>query len=218
MKGLLIKDLRILMNQTRFFLIVFGIGLMFLFTNDTPEGAMGYVTILSAMLVLTTMSYDEFEKGMSFIMTLPISRATYVWEKYILGVLIGTVMSIITALVAFFVFQIRAIPYPTSLYLHCGLLFGVISLLFLAVMIPVQIKFGAEKGKYAKLVVMVVATGVAFSVVKMLEILGIDVVGAIETLLNTSLVLGFCVITAFSMILYLVSAVISLKIMKKKEF
>ena len=218
MKGLLIKDFCILKNQIRFFVIVFGMGLVFLFTNESPEAAMGYITVLASMLVLTTMSYDEFEKGMSFLMTLPVSKAVYVWEKYVLGIIIGTGMSFLTALVAFFVFKIRAISYPTSLYLHSGFLIWGISYLFLAIMIPVQLKFRSEKGRYAKLVVIVVASGVSFLVVKALSLLGIDVIAALKTLLNTSMWLGFAAITTFCMVLYVVSAFISLGIMKKKEF
>ena len=218
MKGLLIKDLRILLTQKRFFLIIFGFGVMFLFSNDTPESAMGYVTILSSMLVLTTMSYDEFEKGMSFIMALPITKATYVWEKYLLGVILEVVMSIFTTLCAILVFQIRGILYPMDLFLHSELLFIGISFLFLAVMIPVQLKFGSENGKYVKMVAIFVAAAVAVGVVKLLSIMGIDVMGVLETLLNTSILLGFGVIMAFCVTLYLVSAVISLQIMKKKEF
>ena len=85
-------------------------------------------------------------------------------------------------------------------------------------MIPVQLKFGSEKGRYAKLVVIVVASGVSFLVVKALSLLGIDVIAALKTLLNTSMWLGFAAITTFCMVLYVVSAFISLGIMKKKEF
>ena len=218
MKGLLIKDLRLLLNQKKFYVLVFVIGFILFLNNDTPEAAMGYITIISSMLVITTMSYDEFENGLSFLMTLPITRVSYVWSKYILGVGLSAVMSVLTTLCAIFVFKMRGIPYPLPSFLHSGLLFFGVALLFLGVMIPVQLKFGAEKGRYAKIVVVFVAMGIAAGIVKLLQMLGIDVFLGLENILNASIFLGFAVITAFSMILYLVSAVISLRIMKKKEF
>lgn len=218
MKGLLIKDIRLLLNQKKFFTLVFVIGLIFFLNNDTPEGAMGYITIISSMLVITTMSYDEFDNGLSFLMTLPITKASYVWSKYILGVGLCSVMSFLVTLVAIFVFKMRGIPYPLPSFFHSGLLFFGVALLFLAVMIPVQVKFGAEKGRYAKLVIVFAAIGACVGIIKLLQILGIDVMLALENLLNTSILLGFAVITAFCVALYLVSALISLRIMGNKEF
>jgi len=218
MKGLLIKDLRLLLNQKKFFVLVFVIGFLFFLNNDTPEAAMGYITIISSMLVITTMSYDEFDNGLSFLMTLPITKSSYIWSKYILGVILSAAMSLFTALVAIFMFKMRGIPYPLPSFFHSGLLFFGMALLFLSIMIPVQAKFGAEKGRYAKLVIIFVAIGVGAGIVKVLQILGLDVMLGLENLLNTSILLGFGVIMTFCVTLYLVSALISLQIMKKKEF
>ena len=217
MKGLLIKDIRLLMNQKKFFLIVMLCGFMFLFSNDTPEGAMGYITILSSMLVLTSMSYDEFEKGMSFLMTLPITKVTYVWEKYVLGGIIGTVMSIFTTVVAMVVFQAREISYPIDMFIYSGILFWGLSFLFLGIMIPVQLKFGSEKGKFAKMIAMVVVAFVAFGIVKLLELVGVDVIGMMESLMNSSIILGFGIICLVCITFYVFSGVVSCRILSKKE-
>ncbi len=218
MRGLLIKDFRLLMNQKKFLLVVLGFGFLFLFSNDTPEGAMGYITILSSMLVLTTMSYDEFERGMSFLMTLPITKATYVWEKYVLGVCISVIMSFVSTLVAMIVFQVREISYPMFSFIYSGILFLGLSLLFLTVMIPVQVKFGSEKGKFVKMIAMFVTIFAAYGIVKVLTMIGFDVIGVLEHLLNTSALLGFTVIMAFFIVIYILSGFVSYRILNKKEF
>lgn len=218
MKGLLIKDLRTLMAQKRFFVIIIVFGLLFLLNSDTPEGAMAYITIISSMLVITTMSYDEFEKGMSYIMTLPITPSMYVWGKYLLGIVLCFVMSGLTALFAIFVYKMRGIPHSTVSFFHSELAIFGFALLFLAVMIPVQLKFGVEKGNYVKFIAMGAVIGACAGTIKLLSMVGIDVMGMLERLLNISVFLGFAAVVAFCVILYLVSALISLRIMGNKEF
>ena len=39
------------------------------------------------IVVLGTLSYDEFDRGYSFLFTLPVSKRGYVKEKYVLGLL-----------------------------------------------------------------------------------------------------------------------------------
>ncbi len=217
MRGLLIKDFRLLTNQKKFLLVVLGFGFFFLFSNDTPEGAMGYITILSAMLVLTTMSYDEFERGMSFLMTLPITKATYVWEKYVLGVCISASMSLVSTLVSMLVFQVRKIPYPMFSFIYSGILFFGLSLLFLAVMIPVQMKFGSEKGKFVKMIAMIIVVLCGFSIVKLLELVGVDVIEMLASLMSSSVVLGFSIICLVCVAFYILSGFVSHRILEKKE-
>lgn len=217
MRGLLIKDIRLLMNQKKFLLIVMGFGFLFLFSNDTPEGAMGYITILSSMLVLTTMSYDEFERGMSFLMTLPITKATYVWEKYVLGVCISVIMSLVSTIVSMIVFQVREMSYPMFSFIYSGILFLGLSLLFLTVMIPVQMKFGSEKGKFVKMIAMIVVVLFVFGIVKVLELAGIDVVEMLASLMSSSIVLGFSLICLVCIAFYVLSGFVSHRILSKKE-
>ena len=53
-----------------------------------------YAAILFTILAISTLSYDEYENGMSFLFTLPFSRNTYVVEKYLFGML-GTVLIVL---------------------------------------------------------------------------------------------------------------------------
>ena len=50
--------------------------------------SLSYMMVVSASLVYATISYDYFEKGMSFLFTLPVSKKSYVLEKYLLTVLV----------------------------------------------------------------------------------------------------------------------------------
>ena len=82
MKGLLIKDFKLLKNQKQFFLIIGLITFMFLVTNDSPYFTITYATMMFSMFTMSTISYDEYDNGAAYLFSLPISRKGYVAEKY----------------------------------------------------------------------------------------------------------------------------------------
>lgn len=41
------------------------------------------MTMFRAMIAVGTLSYDETDNGLAFLMTLPVDRKTYVREKYL---------------------------------------------------------------------------------------------------------------------------------------
>ncbi len=161
MKGLLIKDFKLMKNQKQFFLVLIFIGLVFLMTQNSPYMAIGYATVMVSMFTITTLSYDEIDNGNAYLFTLPFDRKEYVREKYMFGLmtcLAGLIVSVnLGVAVSFVKRQVLAMPMEfewTSI--------GVISLVaitmciyFLAVAIPVEIKLGVEKGRMGFLLIMV---------------------------------------------------------------
>jgi len=73
MKGLLIKDFRLLKGQVYFLLIVTGCVIVFMINGSEAFGV-AYVCSMVALLSLTTVSYDEYENGCAFLFTLPITK------------------------------------------------------------------------------------------------------------------------------------------------
>ncbi|MBR5794701.1 MAG: ABC-2 transporter permease [Erysipelotrichaceae bacterium] len=87
MKGLLVKDLRLLLSQSRFYIIL----LIVLFVSGTSTQATfvsGYIAVVFPMFAVSTISYDEYDNGNAFLFTLPFSRKEYVLAKYIFGLLL----------------------------------------------------------------------------------------------------------------------------------
>ncbi len=84
MKGLLIKDCQLLKKRGIFLL---PLALLFA-TTGRSEVAVGLTSLIMGAFSITTISYDEYEKGMPFIVTLPVRRRDYVREKYIFGFII----------------------------------------------------------------------------------------------------------------------------------
>ena len=83
MKGLMIKDLRLLFNQKKTWIMYV---LLCVMMGFSMQGAfmVGYTVMLCGALGISTISYDQAENGMPFLFTLPIDRQGYVREKYLL--------------------------------------------------------------------------------------------------------------------------------------
>ena len=81
MKGLLIKDLKLLKGQKNFFVVLIVIAIVLSVSMSSPSFVIGYMTFIGAVFTLSTISYDEFDNGNAFLFTLPFSRMDYVIEK-----------------------------------------------------------------------------------------------------------------------------------------
>ena len=89
MKGMLIKDFRLLKNQGKTLILMLLAVAVFmnLITDVGPSFVVGYITIIFSLFTVSTISYDEFDNCYLFLMTLPVSRKNYVNEKYLFALL-----------------------------------------------------------------------------------------------------------------------------------
>lgn len=107
MRGLLIKDLRLMLGQKRFFILFVFIAVMLNFNSDSGSAfVIGYMTFVCSVFVLSTISYDEDQNGYSFLMTLPVLRKTYAREKYVFGLLMSS-SAWVTAVIIAAVFNLN---------------------------------------------------------------------------------------------------------------
>lgn len=219
MKGLLIKDMRILMRQKSTFLIIILLGI-FLGTNGGNIGfSMGYMMMVSATLAVSTISYDYFEKGMSFLFTLPVTRKMYVAEKYVLSLLIGLAIAVLGCVLNVLGGFISA-QAPWGEFAATVVVSLAAMLLLLALYIPVYINCGPEKSRVAILIVIGVVAAVgyllyaAFNVPAVQEVL-YPVLAAIEKMTAVQLVgIG----AGIWVVLMIISVIASVRILEKKEF
>ena len=87
MKGLIIKDFKLLMMQKSFFVTLTIVAIFFGITTDSIF-VIGFLTMICSMFALSTISYDEFDNGNAFLFSLPITRKGYVIEKYIFAIML----------------------------------------------------------------------------------------------------------------------------------
>ncbi|WP_296880074.1 ABC-2 transporter permease [Thomasclavelia sp.] len=153
MKGLLIKDFKLMLKQKNYFIIIILIAIALAGAFDyNPFFIMGYLVFIAALFSISTISYDEFDNGNAFLFTLPFKRNNYVSEKYYFGIIMGLAAWLISLLVIT-VFQLYNGSYIglNTLILPALMLIPVM-LTILSIMIPIHLKFGNEKGRIVNIV------------------------------------------------------------------
>ncbi|MCM1090641.1 MAG: ABC-2 transporter permease [Butyrivibrio sp.] len=218
MKGLLIKDLMLLTRQ-RATLVLVVFFAVFMFENGTfpLSGAIAYFVGFFTILAINSTSYDEFDNGYAFLFTLPVTIKTYVLEKYLYALLAAFCSAFVS--VGYVFIRGNMSGGEGFIGFACG--FTAMILLVVAVMLPLQFKFGMERSRMMMILVGGLVGGLgAFSVLS----LGTNgrlqaVKGALRTVGQqlsgiTWAILGVC----FVILVYLASIMLSIRIMKKKDF
>lgn len=162
MKGLLRKDLYLLMKQFRFFLIGFAVLFPFLGVYTGNTFMLIYPAILVPMLSVSLLSMDEKSGWEQLSLTLPVSRAALVSARYLLLLLLTGIVILIQLLA---VLLIRLTGSPVDLDVPSLLLQdGVTSLISTSLMLPFLFRLGMEKGRVAYILAIVLVTAGAVAV------------------------------------------------------
>lgn len=215
MKGLLIKDLLLLKNQQRFFLLFFLMSAGMLLADFNSVFVINYVTMIFSLFTLSSISYDEFDNGYAFLFTLPITRNQYAAEKYVFGLVTGGFAWIMVTIFAVIMNFVRGRAGTVEL-VGTAFLYLFISLLFLAVVVPVQLKFGAEKGRIVLICIIGAIFAAGFVMIRAAKTLQLDFLSIAAASISSGLVVAAVPLICLAAVF--VSYLISVKIMKKKQF
>lgn len=90
--------------------------------------------------------------------------------------------------------------------------------LMLSFTLPVEIKFGPEKGRLVLVAVYVIFLFVSLFGQKYMELMGFDVTGVVEHFQNIPQAMIILILLGGSAVVFLLSLVISVKIIVKREF
>lgn len=217
MKGLLIKDFSLMKGQTRFFIIIVVIAIAIGAFYNNLSFMIGYLPFVISLFTLPTISYDEFDNGNAFLFTLPINRKIYIYEKYCLVFLLGGSSLVLATLLAI-IFGIARNIASIPEILITAITILPIMLIIQSVMIPIQLKFGAEKGR----IVIIGVSGFLFIlgivIIKATKHLGLDIRTYIDNLPMLSMTWFIVSSIAFAILMLFISMKISIAIMNKKEF
>ena len=87
MKGLLIKDLRLVLKRKNSLLVFLPVCAMIAFSTGNGGFAIGYTAFLLGVMGLSTLAFDERGNGFPFLFSLPVDTKTYVNEKFLFCIL-----------------------------------------------------------------------------------------------------------------------------------
>lgn len=221
MKGLLVKDFQILRNQSRIVLILAIMSVFLGFSSEESTFIISYCTFCLSALVTTTVSYDDLDNGYSFLFTLPITRKMYVLEKYLLACIICSVAACFSAVLSIAIAALKGQAFSVTDNLLMAVIVALLCLTMVSVMLPLQMKFGAEKsrviifGLVGGVLVVGCALGFLFE-----RLLG-------SAMINGEVLIGFLdrqgagMLTAILLLVALViigiTMGISIRVMEKKE-
>lgn len=217
MKALFIQDIRYMLTQKSFLFLIVFIGIVLSLTqNDNYIFVIGYLGFMGMITGMMSLTMDDQSHGLAFLFSLPIDRRVYVREKYIFIVLMGISFSIFaTALCLLFrMFADYKAPLDEILATSLGTLF--VMLLFVCFMLPLQLKFGAERARLASFI----AIGLFFAavIVAGLVVNFADALPFIQAFLSMSPVALAGIGAAFLIVCLRISYSASLRVILHREF
>lgn len=218
MKGLLIKDWKLLKGQKQFLLVLCVFLVIFGMTSRNLGFLVCYMTIMAALFSISTISYDEYNHGMGYLLTLPVSRREYVKEKYVFSLIASVsvaALSLVVTLAAGMLRHTEAATEELVVSAGAGVLAGVV---MLGIMLPVQLKFGAEK---SRLIGAAFGAGIfacIYGVIWITKKLGGDGEELFAKLSSLSAGAVAAIAIVLGVVILAVSMMASIRIMEKKEY
>ena len=235
MKGLLKKDgYYILDLKPQLIILIICVVASLFMARITPNFSMGfingYIIILFSMLTVSTIAYDEENNGISYLLTMAISRKTYVNSKYMLALLLSVGIGVFVAILSAAVQIISGNgPYPfgenneiSNLeFFKTIILLEIFSssiiLILNGISLPAYLKYGSKKG----IVVTAISLLIIAAIIVFVSFVMIDTQGPdqfISNMAKGSIVNTSILAVIVSVILFIISYGLSQKIMRAKEF
>lgn len=218
MKALLIKDLKLMKSQKTFLAVIVVLCVWFMAADRSTSFTIVYGAAMVSLFVVSTVSYDEYDNGMAFLFTFPISRRMYVLEKYVFGLLMLAGECVAMNILVFSINTIRHRTYQLQ-DMFLALFAPIITMaLVLSVSLPVQLKFGAEKSRMALLAGVACMGILGYGLQKVVKICAFDFSGITQRVQQATAVEAAVCICVLSAAMLGISYGISVVVMKGKQF
>jgi hypothetical protein len=206
MKGLILKDLLNLKSTFK----MLGVMIFVFAVIYIPQGngfVFGMIILMFAMMVVTTISYDDLAKWDAYALTMPVTRKEMVLSKYLVMALLNTLGVVLALIVGVVGSVIMGQSFSTEVLVTIGVLY-LIAFSFGSLMVPLIYRFGTEKARIMMFLCALIPTGLIllFTQIK------IPLPEATNPLIYLFLLLGFTVIMVSG------SYLISLRVYSNKEF
>ncbi len=208
MTGLILKDFMV-MKKTLFIYAVIGIIYGYMDLTQERHGVMfAMLLICSAMVPVSSISYDERCKWDKLANTTPISRSGIIIAKYMFAL-------ILTAISSVFIFCIYLLDKEMTVIDNISLVvvMALIAMLYQAVLLPIIIKFGSEKGRMFMMIALFLPIILGVAVVKLVP----GLTGMLERFVNRNEHMLPLIMTGTVLIVYALSMILSINIYKNKD-
>ena len=208
MIGLIYKDLMVMRKTLALYMVIFVVYGYMGIAYDQGGLLIAMVLVMSSILPVSSIAYDERCKWDKIANTAPLSRKEIVMAKYLFAILL-TVFSVAVCFVIY-LFDSR-MPMTEKLIMCYMLTMG--GMLYQALLLPVNIKFGAEKGRNIMMAIMFVPV---LFVVAVSNTGLVDLSAVVLFLENNEQLIPY-IVTATVAVVYSVSVTLSVKIYENKD-
>lgn len=208
MKALLLKDFYVTAKYGRSYLLIIAVFTVVSVLSPESFYFSAYLCMITGMLPITLMAYDERSKWTEYSGTLPYSKAEIVLSKYLMGILVQAAAVLASVLIKIAVRGFDRILSDILVYAYG---FS-ITLVMMGVILPFMFWFGVEKGRIAYYILV----GVIFAVIFVIT----NYAGENEEPLSVSengSPFEAVVIILAAVGLYIVSCLISVAVYKRRE-
>lgn len=212
MKGLLIKDLKLMLGGDQPFtnklFIIAAFAVLGIVNFDPMEGFIG-ADMLVAVAAVGVRNYDVSDNELAFLLTMPVSRKEYVRESYIFEILsAGVLMLMLILLDIVLAIAVKPVSLQPADYLGKVWTSAAVILILIALLTPFYLYFGTGK---ASAVILIMIGGLFLG---LFIALGEDVPFAVAAQAGFRMLLRFPV----TMFILWISYLLSVRIMERKEF
>ena len=220
MKGLLLKDFFSLRSQGKLYLALLVFYVFFGISTKNISMTGAFMVLVSSMLPITCLSYDESCKWDRFALTMPVSRLQMVLGKYLLGLLLNLCTLVVVLPISILTAQISGNrltggDLPVSAIVLSTLAICGVGLFMMAILLPVMFRFGVEKGRY----VMLTVFALCFMLPVLINGMGLQLSADLPEKVSALPVWLFPVIAVAALAaVWLLSITLSVCIYRKKEF
>ena len=216
MKGLIIKDLCVIKNQMRSLLLILVFFVFISIINKDATFTLFLVPFYMIMILITTFSYDEFNKWECYCNSLPLSRTVIVKAKYLLFNATSLIVLVLGILASIIVPNFIENTTFESIYASIiGVAFGIC--LVISLLIPFYYKFGSQKGRIM-LFLTITILALIIGIITSLDIFNnVELMNIINSLNNLSLGMFTLLLIIVTVIIMTISYYISVRIYNNKE-
>ena len=210
MLGFIKKDLSMIKSNLKIIIILIVVYTLLSFIDKMDISFI--LPFMCVMLMISTFSYDDFNKWNIYASTIPNGRKNIVKSKYITTLLLVILVAIITTILSFIIsyYKTNTFDFSYTLINTLSYIFG--TLLVLIFMYPIIFKYGIEKARIAIfLIVFLLIVGLEILV----KYVDLSFIGKFLNLLNNYSIILFIIL---AIIMLYASYKISLKIYLKKDF
>ncbi len=157
MRGLLQKDLYVMLGQGRTYLVLVAFYLVLTLVGAFDASFFsGFIVLVMTMLPMSTFTYDDLARWPKFAAATPAGRRGVVQGKYLFA-LCTLAASVVALLVMDLVYcAVRGGFSQLPDILVAGAACAVVGLFMDLILIPILFKFGSEKGRFVMMAVWVV--------------------------------------------------------------